>query len=185
ADIGQGIWSGVAKLLAEELDADWSAIRLEQAPPDPTVYKNMSTGGSGGVMESWDSIRRAGAQARQMLLIAAASAWHVPVSECGAQHGAVTHPSGRRATYSERADAAARLTPPDPATVSLKDPKDFRLIGKPMPRKDVPPKVDGRAQYGIDKQVPDMLYAVVSRCPTFGGKPAKYDAAAAKAVPGV
>src|SRR5262249_1370111 len=93
SDIGQGIWSGVANLLAEELDADWSAIRLEQAPPDPTVYKNMSTGGSGGVMESWDSIRRAGAQARQMLLIAAASAWHVPVSECGAQHGAVTHPS--------------------------------------------------------------------------------------------
>jgi isoquinoline 1-oxidoreductase subunit beta len=185
SDLGQGIWTGMAKLAAEELEADWRSIRLEQAPADPGVYKNMSTGGSGGIEGTWDSLRRAGAQTREMLISAAAANWNTTRTECRAELSAVIHRDGRRAAYGELADAASKLPVPDPATIALKDPKDFRIIGKPVPRKDVPPKVNGAAKYGIDVQVSGMLYAVVARCPTFGGKPAKFDAAVAKAVPGV
>jgi len=186
SDVGQGIWTGIAKLVAEELDAPWDSVRVEQAPADPKVYHNMSTGGSGGIEGSWDSLRRAGAQAREMLIAAAANRWNVAPTECRAVQGAIAHTAGnRRLGYGELADDAAKLTPPDPAKVSLKSAGEYRLIGKPAPRKDVAAKVNGSARYGIDTRVPGMLYAVVARCPTFGGKPARYDAAAAKAVGGV
>jgi isoquinoline 1-oxidoreductase beta subunit len=186
SDLGQGIWSGIAKLIAEELDADWSKVRLEQAPADPRVYKAMSTGGSGGTEESWDPLRRAGAQARQMLVGAAAERWNVAAERCLTAAGFVIHSaSGRRLSYGDLAEAAAARPVPDPSKVPLKARADYKLIGKPAPRNDVPPKVDGSARYGIDAKVPGMLYAVVARCPTFAGKAARYDAAAAKAVPGV
>ncbi|HJT87235.1 MAG TPA: molybdopterin cofactor-binding domain-containing protein, partial [Bryobacteraceae bacterium] len=185
-EIGQGIWSGVAALVAEELEIDWSRIHLAQAPADPAVDQKMTTGGSGGIIDAWDRTRRAGVQAREMLVTAAAAKWGVPKESCRAANGAVLHPdSGRSTPYGELVEAAARLTPPDPKSLTLKDPSQFRVIGTTLPRKDVPAKVDGSARFGIDVRLPGMLYAVVARCSTFGGKPASFDAAAAKAVPGV
>jgi len=185
-DIGQGSWTGLAMLVAEELDADWNSVRIIQAPADPKVYPHLSTGGSGATIVGWEYLRQAGAQAREMLIAAAAGRWQAPRESCRAEESRVRHqPSGRSFTYGELVEDAARLTPPDPKKAPLKDPKDYRLIGRAVPRRDVPLKVDGSAKYGIDVQVPGMLYAVVARCPTFGGKPKKYDAAAAKRIPGV
>jgi isoquinoline 1-oxidoreductase beta subunit len=185
-DVGQGIWTGIAMLVAEELEVDWDSIRLEAAPADPNVYKNMVTGGSGGMIESWDSLRRAGAQGREMLLSAAALAWRVSPAECRAEQGAVVHPAtGRRLSYGTLVESASALPIPDPKSVVLKLPHEYRVLGRSLPRKDIPPKTDGSALFGIDVRVPGMLYAVVARCPTFGGRPASYDATAAKAVPSV
>ena len=185
-EMGQGPRTVDAMMVAEELEADWSKIRVEQAPVIPRLYKNLVTGGSGGTPAAWDYLRKVGAQAREMLIAAAAQRWDVPKSECKAKSSTVIHlPSGRRASYGELAGAAMRLPVPRAADVSLKGPRDFRLIGTPVPRVDIPGKVDGTAKFGIDVRVPGMLFAVIARCPYFGGKLQSFDASAARAMAGV
>ena len=185
-EMGQGAQTVLPMLVADELEVDWSTIRVEQAPTLTDIYKNLSTGGSGGVQESWMPLRKVGAQAREMLLTAAAQQWTVDKKDCRAENGSVIHlPTRRRLTYGRLVETASRLPEIKTDNVPLKDPKDFRFIGKPMPRTDVPAKVEGSAQFGIDVRVPGMLYAVIARCPHFGGKLASFDASAAKALPGV
>jgi len=188
SEMGQSILTGLAMLAAEELECDWKKVRTEFAPADK-VYVNpqfgvQGTGGSSATRTSWEPLRRAGAAARMMLLEAAAQKWGVDKSECRAENGAVLHAATQRQlTYGSLAEAAAKL--PVPQNVPLKDPKEFRIIGKPAKRLDTPDKVNGSAQYGIDVRLPGMYYAVVARCPVFGGKVASFDATKAKAVPGV
>jgi len=188
SEMGQGVVTALPMLLAEELDVAWENIRIEPAPADK-AYINpdfgiQGTGGSSSVHAAWKPLREAGAKARAMLVSAAASAWAVDPSECRTENGVVTHPaSRRRLKYGELVERAAAL--PVPETVTLKEPADFRFIGKPMPRLDTPDKVRGTAQFGVDVMVPGMLVAVVARCPVFGGSPATWNEAAAKAVPGV
>ena len=185
-EMGQGPRTMETMLLAEELEADWSTIRVEQAPVLPAIYHHLKTGGSGGTEWAWDNLRQAGAQAREMLIRAAAQQWSVPITECRPQSGAVVHvPTQRRFSYGELVDTAAKLEPNNAAGVALKSAAEYRILGKAMPRVDVPAKVDGSAKFGIDARVPGMLFAVIARCPQFGGKLASFDAASAKAVPGV
>jgi len=186
SEMGQGVMTSLPMILAEELEVDWASVRVEQARTDPRIYRSLGTGGSTSVRTSWEPLRQAGAAAREMLITAAAQAWGVPREECTAEKGAVVHrPTGRRAAYGELVDAAAKLPIPDLASVPLKKPEQFRLVGQNIPRTDTPGKVDGSAVFGLDVRVPGMLYAVVARCPTFGGKPAKYNAAKAMGVSGV
>ncbi len=183
SEMGQGTYTGMAVLVAEELEADWKRVRVVQADANPR-YGRMSTGGSSSVRQSWEPLRKAGAAAREMLVAAAAARWGVAPETCRAGKGEVLHAAtGRRAGYGELAAAAAKL--PVPEKPRLKDPKDFTLIGKPVPRLDTPPKTRGAAVFGIDVRVPGMLHAVVARPPSLGGKVAGFDAARAKAVPGV
>lgn len=185
-EMGQGTRTANVMMLAEELDADWSTIRVEQAPNIPEIYKHLGTGGSGGTSSTWLPMRKAGAQAREMLLMAAAQQWQVRVDECRAEAGSIIHiPSGRRARFGDLVEIASKLTPVNPDQVRLKDPRDFRYVGKPMARVDAPGKVDGSAIFGLDVRVPGMLFAVIARCPHFGGKLAGYNDRAARAVPGV
>jgi isoquinoline 1-oxidoreductase beta subunit len=186
SEMGQGIKTGLAMILAEEAEVDFTAVSVEQAETRPDIYAHMGTGGSGSTMESFTPLRRAGATVRQLMITAAAAKWQTPPAECVAKKGAVRHSkSSRAASYGELVEAAAKLPLPDPEKVKLKDENDFVLIGHATPRVDIPSKVNGSAQFGIDVRVPDMVFAVVARCPTFGGKVAKYDAAKAKAMPGV
>jgi isoquinoline 1-oxidoreductase beta subunit len=189
SDMGQGVLTSMPMLIAEELEADWSAIKVEQAPANPK-YGNPAlgglqlTGGSLSVRTSWLRFRKAGAAVKEMLVEAAAREWGVPPETCVAENSTILHPaSGRRLTYGQLTDAASRL--PVPENPTLKSPKDFKLIGKRVRRLENPPKIDGRAVYGIDVKVPDMLVATVARCPVFGGRVRTFDATAAKAVPGV
>ena len=188
SEMGQSILTGLAMLAAEELECDWKKIRTEFAPADK-VYVNpqfgvQGTGGSSATRTSWEPLRKAGAAARMMLLEAAAQKWGVDKSECRAENGAILHPTTKRQLpYGSLAEAAAKL--PVPQNVPLKDPKEFQIIGKPARRLDTPDKVNGSAQYGIDVRLPGMYYAVVARCPVFGGKVASFDATKAKVVPGV
>lgn len=185
-ELGQGTRTADAMMLADELEADWSTIRVEQAPTIPAVYKHLGTGGSGGTAGTWMPMRQAGAQAREVLLRAAAQQWEVSANECRAYNGAIIHyPTGRRFRYGELVETASKLTPVKPDKALLKNPKSFRFIGKPIPRVDVPSKVDGTARFGIDVRVPGMLFAVIARCPHFGGTLASCDDSMAKAVPGV
>lgn len=185
-EMGQGTRTATAMMLAEELDADWPAIRVEQAPTVPKIYKHLTVGGSGGTSGSWESMRKAGAQAREMLLAAAAQTWNCQKNDCRTENGTIVHtPSGRRLRYGELVHTASKLPPPELDKVPLKDPKDFRLIGKPAARVDTPSKVDGSAMFGMDVRVPGMLFAVIARCPNFGGKLITFDASDAKAIPGV
>jgi isoquinoline 1-oxidoreductase beta subunit len=185
-EMGQGPRTVDTMMLADELEADWSTIRVEQAPVIPEIYQNLSTGGSGGTGSAWDYMRKVGAQAREMLLTAAAQKWGVEKKDCRAENNTVVHgPSGRRLTYGELVETAAKLLAPKAENIPLKPPSAFRFIGKPVPRVDLPSKVDGSAMFGIDVRVPEMLFAVVARCPQFGGKLQSFDASAAKAVPGV
>ncbi len=185
-EMGQGPRTTGAMILADELDADWTRVEVEQAPVIPSTYAHLATGGSGATREAWTYMRQAGAQARETLLLAAARQWGAGPGECRTERGAVIHtPTGRRLTYGELALAAAQLPPVDPARVKLKDPSEFRLIGTSVPRVDTPAKVDGSAVFGMDVRVPGMQYAVIARCPHFGGRLAGFDARAAKAVPGV
>src|SRR6059036_1392602 len=188
SEMGQGVTTSLPMLLAEELEADWSKIRIDFAPADKAYINPMfgmqGTGGSTSVRAAFTPLRKAGAAAREMLIAAAAQTWGVDKSECRAQQGAVVHPgSNRRLTYGQLVAKAATL--PVPPDVPLKDPKDWKLLGTSATRLDTPPKVDGTAEFGIDVKVPGMLVAVVARCPVFGGKAAGFDAAKAKAVPGV
>jgi CO/xanthine dehydrogenase Mo-binding subunit len=183
SEIGQGVKAALAALVAEELDADWARVRVEQAEFDPR-YGEQETGGSSSVRTSWEPLREAGGTARAMLVAAAAASWKVTPATCRSERGFVVHPpSGRRASYGQLASAAARL--PVPAKVALKDPKDFTLIGKPLARLDAPDLVTGAATYGIDVRRPGMRYASIERSPTLGGTLERVDDSAARAVAGV
>jgi isoquinoline 1-oxidoreductase beta subunit len=185
-EMGQGPRTVGAMMLADELEADWSTIRVEQAPVIPETYKNLATGGSGGTATAWDNMRKVGAQAREMLITAAAQQWGVEKKDCRAENSTVVHgPSRRRLRYGELVETGSNLPAPKAESVRLKQPPDFHFIGKSIPRVDVPSKVDGSGVFGIDVRVPGMLFAVIARCPHFGGSTQSFDAAAAKAVPGV
>ncbi len=188
SEMGQGVYTSLPMLLNEELQADWSKIRVEAAPVDKAynhpVFGMQMTGGSTTSPAEWERYRKMGATARIMLVSAAAAKWSVEASTCRVEKGVVIHaPTNKRATYGSLADAAAKLTPP--ANVPLKNPKDFTLVGKPTRRLDTPSKTNGTAQFGLDVIVPGMLTAVVARPPVFGGKVAKLDATEALKVPGV
>lgn len=188
SEMGQGVWTSMPMLVAEELDADWSRVRPEQSEVAPvysnTLYGIMVTGGSTSVASSWEQLRTVGAAARQMLVAAAAKRWKVPAGECRTEPGQVVHASsGKKLAYGELAEAAAKE--PIPKHVTLKDPKNFRLIGQPLHRFDSPQKVRGTAQFGLDVKRPDMLIAVVARPPVFGGRLKSVRDAQAKKIPGV
>lgn len=188
SEMGQGVLTSLPQMIMEELDGDWSTVRIEQAPVGPEyvnlAYGIQATGGSSSVRSSMQALREAGAKARAMLVSAAAEEWGVEQSACHTENGYVIETTGRRRkSYGDLAEAAAAM--PVPETVSLKDPKDFKLIGKPIKRLDLAGKVTGRAGFGIDVQEPGMLVAVVARCPTFGGSVKAYEDQAAIAVPGV
>lgn len=189
-EMGQGAYTGIATIVAEELDANWQDVRVESAPADAKRYANLAfgtiqgTGGSSAMANSWMQLREAGAKARAMLVSAAAAQWQVPTSELTTRDGGVHHAAtNRTATYGSLASAAARLPVPD--TVTLKSPKDFRLIGQQLPRVDVPAKTNGTAQFTLDVTFPGMLVALLQRPPLFGATVKSFDASAAKAVPGV
>jgi len=189
-EMGQGAMTATPMIIADELDADWSKIRTEQAPANPKLYANpvtgnQSYGGSRGVRDHLEMWRKAGAAARQMLKQAAAQEWNVPESEVETEPGVVIHrPSGRRLMYGQLVDKASQLPVPQNPTLKTKD--QFRYIGKEgIARLDIPVKTDGRAIYGIDVKVPGMLIASIERCPVFGGTVQSLDATAAKAVPGI
>ena len=189
-EMGQGTYTGLATLVAEELDAAWEQVRVEGAPADAKRYRNLfwgevqGTGGSTAIANSWQQMRQAGAAARQMLIEAAAKQWQVDAADIEVDAGVVSHPaSGRSARFGELSDAAADQTVPQ--EVLLKDPDEFRLIGKRLPRKDSPEKIDGSALFTIDVQLPDMLTAVVTHPPRFGARVRGFDTTAAKAVAGV
>jgi len=185
SEMGQGSQTGLAMILAEELEADWTKVRLGPVPENPAGWsRRMSTGGSTAIRTSWEPLRKAGAAAREMLIDAAAATWAVDRTSCRAERGAVVHgASKRRRTYGRLVAKAATL--PVPKDPPLKDPKDFRLLGTRVPRLDTPVKVDGSAVFGIDVKLPGMLVASIERCPVFGGTLKSYDATKAKAVPGV
>ncbi|HXN23078.1 MAG TPA: xanthine dehydrogenase family protein molybdopterin-binding subunit [Candidatus Dormibacteraeota bacterium] len=188
SEMGQGVYTSLPMLLNEELQADWSKIRVEAAPVDKVynhpVFGLQMTGGSTTSPAEWERYRKMGAVARIMLVEAAARKWNVEASSCQVSKGLVIHgATGRRATYGSLANAAAQLTVP--ADVPLKDRKSFTLIGKPTRRLDTPSKTNGAAQFGLDVSVPGMLTAVIARPPVFGGKVAKFDASEALKVPGV
>lgn len=187
SEMGQGVYTALPTLLAEELEVDLPRIRIAAAPVGD-AYVNAANGGqvtgtSNSVTDAWDKLRMAGAQARMMLTTAAAARWRVDPNRCRAQAGRITGPSGQALRYGELAEAAAKL--PVPKNVALKPKTDYRLIGRPLARLDTPGKVDGSAEFGLDVRLPGMLYAVIALCPTLGGKAASVDAAAAESLPGV
>lgn len=186
SEMGQGIKTGMAIPLAEELEVDLHSVTVEQAETRPDLYAHLGTGGSSSTVENYMPLRRAGATVRELMITAAAKRWNVPRSACVARNGAIHHrQTARKAAYGELVETASRLPLPDPEKVPLKKESEFRLIGHAVPRVDIPAKVAGKAQFGIDVRVPGMLYAVIARCPTFGGKPSKFDDSKAKAIPGV
>ena len=184
AEMGQGTVTSLSMLLAEELECDWKKIRTEFPGVSREYGGNQGVVGSQSIRSSWQPLRQAGASAREMLVQAAAQKWGVDKSQCRAENNTVINTaSGARLSYGSLADAASKVSPP--ANVALKDPSQFRIVGKPTKRLDTPVKVDGSATFGIDVRLPNMQYAVIARCPVFGGKVASFDAAKAKAVPGV
>ena len=189
-EMGQGAYTGIATVVAEELDADWTKVRVESAPADVKLYANsilgnlQGTGGSSAMANSWMQLREAGAKARAMLLTAAAKQWLVPVQELTVDNGIVYDAAKkRRATFGSLVKTAAAL--PVPNTVELKDPKNYKLIGHRVARVDVPAKCDGTAQFTLDVDMPGMLVALLKRPPRFGATVKSFDATAAAAVPGV
>jgi len=189
SEMGQGTLTGLAQLVAEELNADWSKVTTEFPTPGQNVARKrvwgeFATGGSRGIRESNEYVRKGGATARMMLVQAAANAWNVPVAECSAANSVITHKaSNRKTTYGKVAEAAAKLEPPK--DVPLKDPKTWTIAGKPLKRLDTPDKIVGKMVYGIDVRKPNMVYAAVAACPVFGGKLQNYDAAKVQDMPGV
>ena len=181
SEMGQGTLTGLAQLVAEELECDWSKVTTEQITPAQNlarkrVWGDMSTGGSRGIRGSQDYVRRGGAVVRLMLLQAAADEWKVPVGELAVSNGVITHAaSGRSTSYGKVAAAAAKLTAPDPKEIKLKDPKDWKIAGKPMKRLDTAAKLNGSQVYAIDVRLPGMLCAAIKDCPVFGGKLKSYD----------
>jgi isoquinoline 1-oxidoreductase beta subunit len=184
SEMGQGVRTSLPMILAEELEADWKQITVEQAGANPAIYGDQQTGSSASVRISWDPLRRAGAAAREMLISAAALEWRVPRSGCAAENSFVVHAaSNRRLSYGQLAAKAATL--PIPSAPPLKDPKDYKLIGKPVPRLDALSKVDGSAIFGIDFRVEGMKFAVLSRSPVIGGKVVAFDDKDSKKIAGV
>lgn len=189
-EMGQGTYTGLATLVAEELDADWSQVQVESAPADASRYNNLhwgptqGTGGSSAIANSWEQLRQAGAAARAMLVTAAAQQWQVPAEEITVEKGVISHAaSDNEASFGELAGAAAEL--PVPSDVTLKDPADFTLIGQRIPRQDSLAKTTGRAVFTQDIHLPDMLTAVVAHPPRFGAKAGSFDATKAREVKGV
>lgn len=188
AEMGQGVYTSLPLIVAEELEADWRKIRVEPAPVDPaynhTQFGIQMTGGSTSVWSEWERLRKAGATARAVLVAAAAEIWKVNPASCRAENGSVIHDaSKRRLSYGQLVDKASNMAPPK--DVALKDPKKFKLIGKPVKRLDTPEKTNGKATFGIDVKVPGMLTAVMARPPVFGAKMKGFNSDKAKAVPGV
>jgi isoquinoline 1-oxidoreductase beta subunit len=189
SEMGQGTLTGLAQLVAEELGCDWSKVTTEYPTPGQNlarnrVWGNFSTGGSRGIRESHDYVRKGGAAARMMLVQAAANGWGVPAADCRTAASVISHPaSGRSTRYGQVASAAGRLTPP--TEVVLKDPKDWTLAGKPLPRLDTAPKTTGAQVYGMDLKLPGMLNAAIADCPVVGGKLRAFDPATALKMPGV
>ncbi|HEV2206074.1 MAG TPA: molybdopterin cofactor-binding domain-containing protein, partial [Candidatus Acidoferrales bacterium] len=181
-EMGQGTVTSLSMLLAEELDCDWQKIQTKFAPVDPALYGNQGVYGSSSIRSTWMPLRTVGATARAMLIEAAAQKWGVDKSKLSTDGGYVTGPAGRL-SYGSLSQAAAAL--PVPSGVPLKDPKQYKFIGKSVKRLDTHDKVCGRAKFGIDARPDGLVYAVVARCPVFGGKVASFDATKAKAVPGV
>jgi isoquinoline 1-oxidoreductase beta subunit len=183
SEMGQGVKTSLPMIVAEELGADWREVNVIQADADP-AYGDQITVASRSVSSGWEPLRQAGAAAREMLVTAASVTWKVSRESCRAEQGVVRHePSGRELTYGELVDVAA--TVPVPEDPPLKDPREFRLIGTPVPRVDTLDKVTGRAIYGLDVRVPGMVHAAVARSPVFGGRVRRFDPAPALAVPGV
>jgi isoquinoline 1-oxidoreductase subunit beta len=189
SEMGQGTLTGLAQLVAEELECDWSKVTTEFPSPGQNVARkrvwgDFSTGGSRGIRTSQDYVRKGGATARVMLIEAAANEWKVPASECTAADSVITHkPSGKTTTFGKVAEAAAKLTPP--ADIKLKDPKDWKLAGKGLKRLDTPDKVVGKTVFGIDVKLPGMLNAAIKDCPVTGGKLKSYDEAKIAGMKGV
>jgi len=189
SEMGQGTFTALAQLVAEELDCDWAKVSAEFASPNEHIRRNriwgsMSTGGSMGVRSSQDYVRKAGASARAMLIMAAAARWRVPAAECTAESGVISHePTRRRLRYGQVAAEAAKLAPP--TEVQLRDPKDWKIAGKPMHRLDIPDKVLGKPVFGVDVTLPGMLHASIAQCPVFGGKVTSLDAGEARQMRGV
>jgi isoquinoline 1-oxidoreductase subunit beta len=187
SEMGQGVYTSMPMLIAEELNVDLSKIQVAVAPPD-AVYVNallgaQITGGSTSVRDGWEKLRVAGAQVREMLLMAAATRWDVDKDKLRAENGIVYGPKGQKATYGELAERASQM--PVVAKPPLKDPKDFRIVGKRTKRLDTPMKVNGKAEFGIDVKLPGMVYASIEQSPVIGGKVVSFDGAKAKTMPGV
>jgi len=189
SEMGQGTITGLAQLVAEELECNWAKVRTEYPTPGQNVARkrvwgDFSTGGSRGIRMSHEYVRKGGAMAREMLIQAAADQWKVPASECNASNSVITHkPSGRKTTYGKVAEAAARLEPPK--DVKLKDPKNWKIAGKPVKRLDTLDKVTGKQVYGFDLKLPGMVNAAIKECPVFGGKVKSFDAAKVSGMKGV
>ena len=189
SEMGQGTLTGLAQLVAEELECDWSKVTTEYPTPGENlarnrVWRSFSTGGSRGIRGSHQYVREGGAVARHMLVEAAADSWGVPMAECRAENSVITHPpTGRKTTYGRVAKAASKIWPPE--HIELKDPKDWKLIGQPVKRLDTVDKLDGSQVFGADLQLPGMLNAAINACPVFTGKLKSFDAAKVKNMPGV
>lgn len=189
SEMGQGTMTGLAQLVAEELECDWSKVSTEFPTPGESLARNrvwgsFLTAGSRGIRESNEYVRKGGATARMMLIQAAANEWKVPAAECVASNSVISHgPSGRTTTFGKVAEAAARIEPPK--DVVLKDPKNWKIAGKPLKKLDTLPKITGANVYGIDLKLPDMLCAAIKDCPVFGGTLVSFDATKARSMPGV
>lgn len=190
SEMGQGTRTGLAQVVAEELECDWKKIITESPTPGQSVARKrvwgeFSTGGSRGIRISEDYVRRGAAAARIMLIQAAANTWNVPVSELSVNKGVITHKSGKKTTYGQMAETASKLSPPDPKSITLKNPKDWKVAGKPLARLDTANKVNGQKVFGVDLQLPNMLVAAIKASPVFGGKVKSYDEAKVKNFRGV
>ncbi len=191
SEMGQGALTGLCQLVAEELECDWSKVRWEYVNPAwsvarKRVWGNFNSTGSNAIRQSHEYVRQGGAAARQMLIQAAANAWKVPAAECTAANSVITHAgSGRKATYGSVALAAAKIEPPDPKSMKLKDPKSWKIAGKPLARLDTRDKLTGAQKYSVDTQLPGMLNAAIKACPVRGGKVVSFDAAKVKGMKGV
>ena len=191
SEMGQGTLTGLAQLVAEELECDWSKVTTEGITPGRNLaskraWGEMGTGGSRGIRTSQDYVRRGGAAARMMLLQAAADQWKVPVAELTVSKGVISHAASKRKTsYGKVAAAASKVTPPDPKAIKLKDPKDWTIAGKPLKRLDTADKLNGSKIYAIDLKLPGMLCAAIKDCPVFGGKLKSYDESKIAGMPGV
>ena len=189
SEMGQGVYTSMPMLIAEELHVDLKKVKVQIAPPN-AVYVNallgaQITGGSTSVRDGWEKLRVGGAQVRTMLITAAANKWQVDAAQCSAKDGFVYGPGGKKASYGELAEAASALPVPDPKTIALKDPKDFTIVGRATKRLDTPHKVNGTAEYGIDVKLPGMVYASLAQSPVIGGKVVSFDASKAKSMKGV
>src|SRR6185295_11047191 len=191
SEMGQGTITGLAQLVAEELECDWKKVSTEGISPGRNLaskraWGEMGTGGSRGIRTSQDYVRRGGAAARMMLLQAAADQWKVPVGEVSVANGIITHAASKRATsYGKVAAAAAKIAPPDLKAITLKDPKTWTIAGKPLKRLDTADKLNGQKVYAIDVKLPGMLNAAIKDCPVYGGKLVSFDDAKVAKMPGV